>query len=444
MTVKVCIIGAGASGLTTAKTLKDHGVAFDCFEMGSDIGGNWRFNNDNGRSAAYDSLHIDTSKDRMAFSDFPMPDDYPIFPHHKQIFHYFQDYVTHFGLRPLLTFRTQVTRVTPAAVGGYAVTTRQLDNGAEKTTHYRAVLICNGHHWQPRLPDFPGQFAGETFHSRQYRRPDGLAGRNVLIVGIGNSGVDIACEVSAVAKNTYLSTRRGAHILPRFIFGRPIDQFVTPLSSRLPVRLQSFLLAWLVRLSRGEQTQYGIPRPDHAISAAHGTVSSELPPLVKQGQVVMKPNVAALDGDAVEFVDGTVAAVDSIIYATGYRICFPFLDDTLLAVADNRLPLYRRVVHPELPNLYFIGLIQPLGPIMPLAELQAKWVALLLTGTAVLPDTATMQAAIARDQAALKERYLQTPRHTIQVDLFPYKRELVAEMANGRLRAQRQRVARSR
>ncbi len=437
MSEKVCIIGAGASGMTSAKTLKEQGIPFDCFEMGSDIGGNWRYNNDNGRSAAYDSLTIDTSKDRMQFSDFPMPADYPIFPHHSQILRYFEAYVAHFGLRPCITFRTQVMHVTPAADRGFIVTTRQVDSGQEQTGQYRAVLVCNGHHWHPKLPHFPGDFYGETAHSRSYRNPQGLADLNVLVVGIGNSGVDIACETASVARQVYLSTRRGAHVLPRFLWGRPIDKFVTPFSSRLPTYLQSFLLEKLIQLDRGDQTKFGIPKPDFRISATHGTVSTELPELVQNGRVRIKPNVSELRGEQVCFADGSLENIDVIIYATGYQITFPFFDQHLINVTNNAIPLYHRVVPLGVPDLYFIGLLQPLGPIMPLAELQAKWVALLLTGQAALPDRATMAAEVAAYQAALRKRYVNSTRHTIQVDLFPYIRELEKEMADGRGRASR-------
>lgn len=435
MSDKVCIIGAGSTGMVSAKILKEKGIAFDCFEMGSNIGGNWRYNNDNGRSAAYDSLTIDTSKDRMQFSDFPMPAEYPIFPHHSQIIRYFDAYVDHFDLRPWITFNTQVLGVCPQENGSFQVCVRHLKTGAEETRPYRAVLVCNGHHWQPKLPRFPGEFQGETTHSRHYRNPQGLAGLNVLVVGIGNSGVDIACEAAEVANRVYLSTRRGAYILPRFIKGRPIDKFVTPFSSRLPSKWQAFLLKTMIALDRGSQAKFGIPEPDFNLSAAHGTVSTELPELVRHGRITLKPNVARLKGNSVQFADDSIEKIDVIIYATGYKIAFPFFDKSFIDVEDNVFPLFRRVVPPHMPNLYFIGLIQPLGPIMPLAELQAQWVSLLLSGEAMLPPVAEMEQEIEAYQTKLRKRYVNSTRHTIQVDLFPYKRELEAEMHHGRRRA---------
>ncbi len=434
MVEKVCVIGAGASGLTTMKALKKAGVPFDCFEMGSDIGGNWRYNNDNGRSAAYDSLHIDTSKERMAFSDFPMPADYPPYPHHSQIFAYFQAYARYFDLYPHVTFGHCVERVVPVTEG-YRVTVRSMADGQTQTITYRAVLVCNGHHWQPKLPNFPGQFDGETIHSRSYRSPEQWTGQRVLVVGIGNSGVDIACDLAETAVQVFLSTRRGAHILPRYILGRPTDTWLKPWVTRLPLKWQGFLLGTLVELTRGNQEKFGVPKPNHSLPAQHPTMSQELPHLVQNGRVQLKPNVSQLNGRVVHFSDGSREAIDAIIYATGYQISFPFFDPDFIDVRDNQIPLYRKVVHPEHENLYFIGLIQPLGAIMPLAELQARWVADLLSGQAALPSKGSMWQAIVHEQAVLRRRYVRSTRHTIQVDFFPYKRQLQREITAGQQRS---------
>lgn len=429
MSEKVCVIGAGSSGLTAVKALKEAGLPFDCFEMGTDIGGNWRYENDNGRSSAYASLHIDTSKERMAYSDMPMPDHYPNFPHHSQVCEYFELYAAAFGLKPLITFRTKVEKVEPAAGGGYHVTVTGLDTAETSTQHYQAVMVCNGHHWNERWPEFPGEFKGHCQHSHTYRTPQPFTGQNVVVVGIGNSGVDLACDISNVAQNVYLSTRRSAYILPRYIMGKPTDKWVTPSGSRIPFPLQRLLYKLLLRLSVGDQENYGVPKPDHELLSEHPTMSAELLHRVAFGKVKMKPNIKELRGDKVAFVDGSEEAVDSIIFATGYQITFPFFDPEFLSVSDNDIALYRRVVSPKHKGLYFIGLIQPLGAIMPLAELQAKWVAGLIAGTHQLPDEATMRAEIAKEQAALQKRYVKSARHTIQVDFYPYKRQLEREMA---------------
>ncbi len=428
MTHKICIIGAGASGLTAAKTLHENAITFDWFEMGSGIGGLWHYNNDNGCSAAYDSLHIDTSKDRMAFSDFPMPEDFPNYPHHSQVLEYFERYAEHFGLISLVCFRTRVNHVEPLLDGGYKVSTENLDSGIRKTNTYTAVLVCNGHHWQPKMPNFPGKFDGETIHSCQYRNPDDFKNKNVLILGVGNSGVDIACDVAPVAAQTFLASRRGAHVIPRYLLGRPTDKWTTPFFSRFPFCVQQVLFSLLVWLSRGRQSSTVMPVPPTRILTEHPTLSTELLPLVKAGKVIPKPAVERLNRSEIIFTDSSRETVDVLICATGYQICFPFLSDDLISTTENRIDLYGKVVHPDHPGLYFIGLIQPLGAIMPLAELQAKWVAGLISGRLNLPTYDKMIRAIINDQTALANRYVSSTRHTIQVDFFPYKRWLECQL----------------
>lgn len=431
---RICVIGAGCSGLTSVKALKEAGLPFDCFEMSSGIGGNWRYDNDNGRSAAYDSLHIDTSKERMAYSDLPMPESYPDYPHHSQVLAYFERYAERFGLASQISFRTKVEEVTPEG-SGYRVWVRELDGGAERCARYRAVLVCNGHHWQPKMPRFPGRFGGDSLHSRDYRSSESLRDKRVLIVGIGNSGADIACDAAPVARRTLLASRRGAHVIPRHLLGRPTDTFVTPLGSLLPLAVQRAFYGLLLRLERGPQERYGLPPPPTRLLSEHPTLSSNLLPAIAAGGVVPKPNVERLDGAKVVFVDGSVEEVDLIVYATGYRVDFPFLDASLFDAAENEVDLYGRVVDMEHPGLYFIGLIQPLGAIMPLAELQARWVVGLLTGRLVLPSPERMRRWVADDRKALRRRYVRSTRHTIQVDFFPYRRFLERQLRRRALRS---------
>lgn len=423
---KICIIGAGSSGIVAAKVLKQHGLPFDCFERGSGIGGNWRFRNDNGMSASYASLHINTSKSRMAYADFPMPEDYPDYPHHSQILAYFEDYVDHFDLRSHIRFSTTVDNVEPDD-GGWRVT---LDDGSSQ--RYRSVLVANGHHWSPKLATFTGEFSGQQRHSHGYETPAGLEGKRVLVVGIGNSGVDIACESSRIAAKTFISTRRSAHILPKYAFGRPIDTFTTPSSGHLPLTIQKIAYQAILGLSRGPQHTFGVPEPEHHVLAAHPTISAELLNLVGHGKIAMKPDVERLDGEQVHFVDGSVEEIDEIILATGYKVSFPFFDAQLIDSRDNEIPLYHHVAHFDLPHLYFIGLIQPLGAIMPLAEVQSQWVAKLLTGDCALPQRSAMEKAYRKQRQAMAKRYVASPRHTLQVDFYPYMHQLQAEMRRQR------------
>jgi cation diffusion facilitator CzcD-associated flavoprotein CzcO len=421
---RVCVIGAGSSGIAACQVLKERGIDFDCFEKGSGVGGNWRYRNDNGMSAAYESLFINTSRMLMEYASYPMPEELPDYPHHTQIAAYFDDFVDHFGFRDRIRFRTEVTRVEPAAEGpGWDVTT---DDG--ETRRYWAVMVANGHHWNPRWPDppYPGEFWGEETHAHSYDTPEGYEGANVLVLGIGNSATDIAVELSRIAKTTQLAMRRGAWVLPKYIAGKPLDQSnpAPALFSRLPLAAQRALFMRSVKPIQGPMESYGLPTPDHKLLEAHPTISAELLGRIGHGRIAIRPNIERLEGDRVRFEDGSVAPVDKIIYCTGYRITFPFLGKEIADPDHNRIDLYRRVVHPTREGLYFIGLVQPLGAIMPLAEAQSHWVADLLEGKARLPERERMQHAIDREWRRMQRRYVRSDRHTIQVDFFPHLRDI--------------------
>jgi cation diffusion facilitator CzcD-associated flavoprotein CzcO len=402
------------------------GIEFDCFEKGSGVGGNWRYGNDNGMSSAYRSLFINTSRAMMEYATYPMPDEYPDYPHHTQIARYFEDYVDHFGFRDRIAFRTEVTRVQPVG-DRWEVT---LDGG--ETRSYDAVIVANGHHWDPKYPEppFPGQasFTGEQLHSHWYREADErFVDRRVLVLGIGNSATDIASETSRVSRMTYLATRRGAYVLPKFIGGVPLDQLAPSWANRLPFQLTRPLLMKQVNQVQGTMESYGLPQPDHKLGQAHPTVSADLLDRIGHGRITPKPNIERIDGSTVHFVDGSSEQIDTIVWCTGYRITFPFLDDSVIGTAGNQVSLYRRVVHPDRPGLYFLGLVQPLGAIMPIAERQAEWIADLLEGDAALPAPERMRRAIEREDRKLRKRYVASTRHTIQVDFHTYMRALARE-----------------
>ncbi len=428
---KVCVIGAGSSGIVAAQVLQARGIPFDCFEKGSLVGGNWRYENDNGMSSAYRSLHINTSRRVMAFKTLPMPDHFPDYPNHFQMAEYFDEYVDHFGLREKIRFRTEVKQVEPVD-GEWEVTVEDADGGTE-TNRYRAVLVANGHHWDPRWPEpgFPGadEYTGEQIHVHHYREPDVLPGKRVLVLGIGNSAVDVAVESSRIADATFLAMRRGAYVLPKYINGKPIDEVSNPLMSALPMPVQRFFVNRALAIAAaGDPTVYGLPKPDHKLFEAHPTVSSELLPRLGHGDIQVKPNIDRFLGDrTVRFVDGSEEEIDLVVYCTGYKMTFPFFRPEVLSAPDNRLPLYRRVVSVDRPGLYMIGFIQPLGPIMPLAEAQCEWIADLVGGRAALPTPAEMRGEIEEEERKMRKRFVASKRHTVEVDFYPYLREIRRE-----------------
>lgn len=434
----VAIIGAGISGLTAGKALADYDIPYDCFETSDRIGGNWAFGNPNGHSSAYRSLHIDTSKELLSFKDFPMPDSYPDFPHHSEIKTYLESYADAFGLKDRIRFGNGVERAERLDGGGWELRTQD-----GETRRYDVLVVANGHHWDPRLPDFPGRFDGEAIHSHHYVDPTDpldLRGKRVLVVGIGNSAADIVSELSQKSwgARVTLSTRSGAWVVPKYIFGRPIDKLGRT-NPHLPLGLQRRIARVMAKAVSGDPVDYGLPKPDHAFLEAHPTVSSELLLRLGSGDARAKPNVRELQGDRVAFVDGTVEPFDAIVYATGYNITFPFFDPAFLSAPDNRLPLYKRMLKPGLDDCVFVGFAQGLPTLFPFIESQTRLLARYVAGVYRPPAPEEMERVIAEDQQRYTGHYADKPRHTQQVDYFDYEHRMrTLELPAGLERARAQ------
>jgi dimethylaniline monooxygenase (N-oxide forming) len=431
----VCVIGAGSSGIAAAKALHVRGFEFDCFEKSDRVGGNWVYGNRNGMSSAYRSLHINTSRERMEYADFPMPREYPDFPHHTHIAAYFDAYVDHFGFRSRIAFGTGVAHASLES-GSWRV---ELEGGEVRS--YDALMVANGHHWDPRWPEppFPGmdEFAGVQMHSHDYKGEDPAFFRDkrVVVLGMGNSAMDIAVEASFSAARVFLAARRGAWIIPKYALGRPLDQIST--TPKVPFAVKQRVMERLVRTVVGPPERYGLPKPDHGLLHAHPTVSDDVLSRIAHGEIAPRPNIARLTRSGVVFADGTEEPADVVVYCTGYKVTFPFFDPGFVSAPDNDLPLFRRVFHPDVSRLYFIALLQPLGATMPIAEAQSEWVCDHLTGSYLLPPRAEMLADIARERTAMRRRYIASKRHTMQVDFDDYMFDLRRERRRGRRRAGR-------
>ncbi len=431
---KACIIGAGCSGFTTAKRLKDFGIPYDCFEISDEVGGNWYYKNPNGMSACYESLHIDTSKWRLAFEDYPVPADWPDFPHHAQLHQYFKDYVDHFGLRETITFNTAVEKARRTDEGLWSVT---LSTGETRT--YDALFVCNGHHWSPRIPDYEGEFEGPAFHSHAYFDPFDpvdMRGKNIVVVGMGNSAMDIASELAQrpIAKNLWVSARRGVWVLPKYMNGKPADKASAP--AWIPRKLGLAMARGVIKKTLGRMEDYGLPKPDHEPLEAHPSVSGEFLTRAGCGDIKFKPAIQRLEGRQVRFADGSVEDVDAIVFATGYDMRFPFFEDPdLVPDADHRLPLFKRMMKPEVPNLFYMALAQPLPTLVNFAEQQAKLAAAYLAGRYRPPSPEEMRKVTAQDEERHLGQYYPSKRHTIQVDFNAYVADLKREIVKGEKRA---------
>ena len=269
-------------------------------------------------------------------------------------------------------------------------------------------------------------------HAHDFRDSDILRGKRVVVLGVGNSGVDIACASSYVADKTFLASRRGVHVLRKYFRGKPIDQQLPP--SWMPWTLKQKGLE-MISKRMGSVADFGLPEPDHKVGHAHPTLSQELYDRLADGAVLPKPNIRALEGSEVVFEDGSREPIDVVIYCTGYKVTFPFFDEDFISAPHNDLPLYRRTFHPEIDGVYFLGLTQPLGAIMPLAEEQSKWIADHIRGSYALPPLEETDADIAAERAAHAERFYKSDRHTMEVDFDEWMAATFKERKAGAKRA---------
>lgn len=423
---RVCVIGCGKSGLIGCKVLTQRGVAFDCFEEGSQIGGLWVLNNDSGRSACYDSLRINTSKLVTRFHDFPVPKHYPMFCPHQEMLAYLESYVDHFGFRKQITFRTQVVSVIPQLKGGFTVSTKALDTGKVLTRHYTSVIVACGHHWDPLWPKFKGNFTGDVSHSHGYRTPKPFVGKRVMVIGGGNSGMDIAAELAlSGAAKTILSCRRPVHVVPRWVFGKPSDVAVQPwLGVTVPRRWVELCATGAFWLSRGgSQESYGLPTPKFGLFGTHPTVNpgaGDILQLIKKKKVTPKPGILCYNDNTVTFLDGTSEEVDAVVCATGYNAKVPFLPEDCPVTKDGKTELMHLVVHPKLPGVYFLGFIQAHGPMIPCVESQMSYAADLIQGVSQLPPPEKMEKTIAKQHDFNRKNFTQVERHALMVEFHRY------------------------
>jgi len=417
---RFAVIGAGAGGLCAAKHLRAHGLDVTVFELGSRIGGLWVYNNDSGLSPAYRSLHINSEARVSSYTDFPFPADGPLYPDHEEMERYFRAYADRFGITERIRFKSRVVAIEPED-SGYRV---RLENGAGET--FDGVVVATGHQSNPRHPPEVGAFTGEYLHAHSYRVPEPYTGKRVLVIGPGNSGVDIAADLCTVTARTVLCARSPVLIMPRMMFGVP--------NSRILVKLEKPFVPWAVRIwtrrmltrvFHGTMEQWGFRTPHtrtHPIS--HPTLISH----IAWKRIGVKPGIEAVAGQEVRFVDGTAETFDAIIAATGYVTEFPYLSKEYSPVTGTRLSLHNRVVHPALPGVFFIGFFDVSGGSnIRMMDDQAEYIASIATGAVKLPSRQEMEAAIAQDHAWAKQQFPDSPRYGLELDPHYYRKKLAGE-----------------
>jgi len=390
-----CVVGAGPSGLTALKNLRAVGIAAECLEREPVVGGNWAFGSPS--SAVIESTRLISSRTLTQFTDHPLPRDWGDYPDHRRCLAYLQGYARRFGLLPHIRLGTAVERIEPAGDGGWVV------RAGGRATRYAGIVIANGHNRDPRFPTIPGRFAGRLLHSSEYKsptHPEPIAGRRVLVIGGGNSGCDIAVECSRHAARTVHATRRGFYVVPRRILGRH----------------RCIGLPW----------RHGLRRPDHRLWETHPTINDHLYERIAAGALVPAGDVGGFAGEIVEFADGHREPFDVVICATGYRTTIPFLDPDHLEAADGVPRLFMHMLHPRRDDIAVVGLIQPDSGQWGLTDLQARVVARMALAARGAPRaTAWLHAQRQRPESAPAIRYVDSPRHRLEVEHHAYRQRLL-------------------
>jgi len=416
---KACIIGAGAGGLSMARALKRRGITYDHYERHSDVGGVWDQNNPG--SAMYDSAHMISSKTMSGFMGFPMPDDYPDYPGHKRILAYLRSFADACDLKKNIQFSTEITSA------------KRLDDGWEVTLsdgsvhHYDAVITATGLAWHPRMAEYPGEFSGEIIHSSKFRNGDIFRGKRVMIIGAGNSGVDIAAEAARTADAAFLSMRRAYHFIPKHVFGMPADVFAVT-GSILPMFMQQWSLAMVLRLINGDVTRHGLQKPDHLPLNSHPIVNSQALHHMAHGDLVPKVDVERFDGNEVVFKDGSREQVDLIVMATGYQHKIPFVDESVIDPSLDHPDLFMRTLLRSDPSLASIGFIEINGGVYrfydEFADIVANYYSDLKDDNAANVQAFEEIIKSGSFNVSGKVNYVDSPRHEVYANVLESARQV--------------------
>ena len=415
-TGRVCVVGGGPAGMALARALLAQGLEFDVWERHTDVGGLW--DQSNPGSPVYDSAHFISSKTQSHYHDFPMPDEYPDYPSHRQILAYMHSFADAYGLREHIHLGIGVASTERTGDGWTVVTT----DGA---THRYGSLVCaTGTNWHGVMPSYPGTFTGEIRHSNTYRSAAEFAGKRVLVIGAGNSGVDIACDAAQSADAAAISVRRGYHFIPKHLFGIPSDEFAAS-GPHLPMWLEQRVFGLLLRMLTGSPTKYGLPKPDHKLFETHPIMNTQLLHYLAHGDITAKPDVARFEGTTVHFVDGTSAEFDLVLCATGYRWDIPYVDPEQFAWRNGRPDLYMNLFSRTDPTLYALGYMETNGGAYKLfdqmADLIVRTIAARATGSSDAIDR-----LIASDRPDLTGgiHFVGSDRHSTYVEINAYRKHM--------------------
>ena len=413
-----CVIGAGPAGLAVARALAERNLPYTHLERHGAVGGIWDI--DNPGTPMYDSAHFISSRTLSGFGGYPMPASYADYPPREDILAYLRSFADAYGLTERIEFGQEVVAVEPTGDGTWSVT-----RASGVSTVHRDVVVCSGAQWHPNRPTLPGTFTGEVRHSITYRSAAELGGKRVLVVGAGNSGVDIACDAATNAAAAAISMRRGYWIIPKHLFGKPVD-VIGESGPHLPARLESRIFGRLLRVLEGDLRSAGLQKPDHRLLESHPIVNSQMLHHLRHGDLVAKPDIAGTEGSTVRFADGTEADYDLVILATGYEQRVPFAQDLF---GDGHHPdLYLSAFSRRHQGLYAVGFIETNSGAYQMFDLQSQLIASYIADSEGNTASARrFSLRIAHDRPDLTGglKFVASPRHQGYVHAPAFRRYLV-------------------
>uniref|UniRef100_T2MF32 Flavin-containing monooxygenase n=1 Tax=Hydra vulgaris TaxID=6087 RepID=T2MF32_HYDVU len=409
----VCVVGAGLSGLAAAKCMLDAGFKVICYDENESVGGKW--NKDNNDYIPR-SIITNVPKTSMCFSDFP-PNNYPLFMSAENFYKYLNSYSDHFNLQSVIKFGCSVLKVEPEeallADTKWKVTIKPKCCPSEVKL-FDIVLVCSGFYKKPYIPkkikQVLSEFKGEIIHSRNFKDSSQYKNKRIIVYGLGNTGGDIACDLSNINETTHVSTYRGTVVVPRVLKDGSIflNKSKLRLLDYIPNFIQRFFFKYLLKKMLSHIYNQDVLGLSSSILSSV-CINDLLCMQILFGKVVIKPEILKTNGRTVFFSNNTfLKDVDTIVLCTGYKRQFSFLSDKVVNIKHNGkfIPLYKNIFYPKFyKSMAFIGMASLNGPYTLMAEMQARYAAQVFKGIIKLPDENKMNADIDKQFQYLKHHY---------------------------------------
>ncbi|MEI1278611.1 NAD(P)-binding domain-containing protein [Leptospira venezuelensis] len=413
-----CIVGAGPAGLSMARSLKLKGIPFHVIERYKDVGGIWDIENPG--SPMYESAHFISSKYLSNYADYPMPEEYPDYPSNRQILAYHRAFAKEYDLYRHIKFNSSVQSIRQKG-NKWLVTLTTGESGL-----YEGIICASGITWSPNIPKLEGEetFSGEVIHSVKYKDISSFRGKRVLVVGAGNSGCDIACDAGVAADQAFISVRRGYYFIPKHIFGMPADVFGDR-AHWIPNWFSQWVLGAILKLLVGDLTKIGLPAPDHKIFETHPIVNDQLLHNLRHGDVIAKGDISRLNGEFVEFKDGTKEKIDLVVLATGYEWAIPYMEEKYFEWKNGRPELYLTLFNRKYENLYALGYMETDGGAYKMFDEMANLISSYIEAKRNGNSSAKKFEKLIRTDRPLLNggiNYLNTGRHSVYVNQVAYRK----------------------